>query len=345
VSPPKYRGGSDDWMDDEDASSGRRSGPRPKNPSVKAIYLAPEQANATVSEVFPNQCRVKLDEPAPGMPAEFLCSYRRAGVIGQSGTDVRERTPVAVGDRVQVTRSSPDSGIVEGLCERRNRLMRPAPGRENHKIQHVLAANVDAVVIVASLREPEFSPGLIDRFLVGAQAAGIVPIICVTKIDLPHGADRPWDVYRNLGWEVLELSARQGVGIDPLRKAILGKTIVFCGRSGAGKTSLLRTLLGSDVGKVNEVSEATGKGKHTTTSAVLLGGPGESHWIDTPGVREFGLAEIEPEKLKDFYPEFRGLQCAQASCEHAGEPGCQAAGLPRHSSYLRILESLRLGEG
>src|SRR4051794_34756837 len=129
---PKFRGGSDDWMDDERASSGAKGGPKPKkNASAKATYLAPEQANAVVSEVFPNQCRVKPDEAAPGLPQEFLCSYRRAGVVGQANSEIRERTPVAVGDRVLVSRSSPDSGVVEGVCERRNRLMRPAPGRED----------------------------------------------------------------------------------------------------------------------------------------------------------------------------------------------------------------------
>lgn len=338
---PKFRGDSDDWMDDEDASSSKKGAARPKkNPSAKATFLTPDQANATVSEVFPKLCRVMLDEDA----AEILCSYRRAGVVGQADAEIRERTPVAVGDRVQASRTSPDSGVVEGVCERRNRLMRPAPGREGQ--QHVLAANVDAVAIVASLRNPEFSPGLIDRFIVGAQAAGAVPIVCLTKIDLLRPEDpKPWQVYAETGVAVHEISSRSGDGITELRKALLDKAVVFCGRSGAGKTSLLRSLLESDVGRVGDVSEATGKGKHTTTSAVLLGGPGRSQWIDTPGVREFGLAEIEPKRLKEYFPEFSGLRCTQPSCEHAGEAGCQATTFARYSSYLRILQSLRSGEG
>jgi ribosome biogenesis GTPase len=264
--------------------------------------------------------------------------------VGQADVEIRERTPVAVGDRVEASRVSPDSGVVEGVCERKNRLMRPAPGRDAQ--QHVLAANVDVVAIVVALRNPEFSPGLIDRFLVGAQAAGAHPILCVTKMDLLEaGAARPWAVYADLGFEVHEISSRTHAGIDALRKVFIDKSVVFCGRSGAGKTSLLRDLLGADIGRVGEVSESTGKGKHTTTSAVLLGGPGRSQWIDTPGVREFGLADVEAEQLKEFFPELRSLGCEQSGCEHGGEPGCKAAGLPRYASYLRILESLKNGEG
>ncbi len=299
-----------------------------------------------MAEVFQKQCRVSLDHPDPKLPNEFLCSYRRAGVVGQSEVDARERTPVAVGDRVLTSRTSPDSGVVEGVCERRNRLMRPAPGREGRNMQHVLACNLDLVVIVASLREPEFSPGLVDRFLVAAQAAGIPALICVTKMDLAgHASDAPWRIYRELGFDVRTTSVRSGEGIDELRSELLNKIVVFCGRSGAGKTSLLRSLLKNETGKIADVSLATGKGKHTTTSAVLLEGPERARWIDTPGVREFGLAEVEPESLAGFFPEIRSLHCPTVGCLHEQEPGCLASGLPRLPSYQRILASLREGLG
>jgi ribosome biogenesis GTPase len=112
-----------------------------------------------------------------------------------------------------------------------------------------------------------------------------------------------------------------------------------------GKTSLLRVLLGTAVGKVADVSGATGKGKHTTTAAILLQGPEGSDWIDTPGVREFGLAEIQPEQLKDQFPEFNNLKCQAPSCLHESEEGCAARELPRYSSYRRMIDSLRAGEG
>jgi ribosome biogenesis GTPase len=133
--------------------------------------------------------------------------------------------------------------------------------------------------------------------------------------------------------------------MDALLNRIRGKGAVFCGQSGVGKTSLLRVLLGTEVGKVGDVSDATGKGKHTTTAAILLGGPDGSDWIDTPGVREFGLLEIKPEQLKDQFPEFRNLACQAPGCLHESEEGCAARSLERYASYLRIIKSLRTGEG
>jgi ribosome biogenesis GTPase len=339
---PKYRGDSEDWLDHEGAkSSGRGRASGSKQKSDKAKPLAPEQANATVAEVFPNQCRVRMDEDRK----EILCSYRRATVFQQG--DIRERSPVAVGDRVQANPLNPQSGIVEGVCLRRNHLSRPAPGREDQgKTQHVVAANVDFLVIVTSATEPAFTPGLVDRYLVAATFAGIEPILCLNKVDrVEPGTRLPSTLYRELGYSVFEISSKQRIGVDALFERVRGKAAVFCGQSGVGKTSLLRVLLGTEVGKVGDVSAATGKGKHTTTAAILLGGPDGSDWIDTPGVREFGLAEIKPEQLKECFPEFRGLSCAHDNCLHESEEGCAAQGLARYPSYRRILESLRAGEG
>jgi ribosome biogenesis GTPase len=338
---PKYRGDSEDWLDQESAKGSKRGrAPGPKQKTDKAKPLPAEEANATVAEVFPNQCRVRLDVDR----SEILCSYRRATVFQQG--DVRERSPVAVGDRVLAQRLNPQSGIVEGICLRRNHLSRPAPGREDQgKTQHVVAANVEYLVIVASASEPVFTPGLVDRYLVAATFAEIKPILCLNKIDqLAADAPRPTDPYRKLNYPVFEISSKQKIGIEPLLDTILGKSAVFCGQSGVGKTSLLRVLLGSEIGKVGHVSSATGKGKHTTTAAVLLGGPDQSDWIDTPGVREFGLAEIQPDQLKQYFPEFLNLHCRHPDCLHEDEEGCEARALLRYPSYRRILTSLRSGE-
>lgn len=342
--PPKFRGNSDDWLDDEENSAGLKSRSALKKPShAKADALDPAQANATVVEVHPNQCRVIADADG-SVP---LCTYRRSGVLKKG--EVRERTFVAVGDRVLIQQSGPATGVVEGICERRNKLSRPAPGNEEKKVQHVIAANLDRVVIAASCLEPAFSPGLVDRFLVAVQAAGISPLICVTKMDLFSGPDRSldrsWEIYRSLGFEVLEVCAKSGLRMEELRAGLIGKTVLFCGQSGVGKTSLLRTLIGADVGRVAEISRATGKGRHTTTSAVMLGGPDSSRWIDSPGVREFGLAEVTPESLASYFPELQGLACVSPACTHgASEQGCQASALARAASYRRIRESLLAGE-
>ena len=334
---PKFRGDSDDWLDDE--AQGRSSGKMKKPSKARAEFLNPTEANGTVAEVHPQLCRVIADDDPRG--AGFLCAYRRAGL--RQDTESRERNYVTVGDRVKFARQG-TQGVVEGVCTRRNSLTRPAPGREGGKMFQAIAANLDTVVIVASATSPVFTPGLVDRFLIATQAAEIRPLICVTKMDVIEGAERPWKLYSDLGFEVREVSAKKDMGLESLKAELEGQTALFCGQSGVGKTSLLRKLLGTDVGRVNTVSEVTGKGKHTTTSAVLLGGPGDSRWIDSPGIREFGLAGVEPEGLAALFPEFKTIQCHVSGCSHFGEEGCAATSLERYPSYLRIFQSLQAGE-
>ncbi len=191
---------------------------------------------------------------------------------------------------------------------------------------------MEILVIVTSAADPEFSPGLVDRVLVAAQMQGILPIICVNKIDLLASPVKPWAIYSELGFEVFEVSATRGTGIPALRDRLLKKRVAFFGHSGVGKTSLLRALIGEQIGKVGEVSEVTGKGKHTTTGAVLIQGPEDSLWIDTPGVREFGLIGLNAEQLAEYFPEFRGLD--------PSDPESPARELPRYESYCRIRDSL-----
>lgn len=335
---PKFRGGSDDFLDDEEF--GRKGKGKPKKKSGQnAGLLDPSKANSTVTEVFPNQARVRLDEDGQ----EILCTYRRAQVISSAEEGYRERTPVAVGDRVVTGKLNPQSGVIEGVCSRRNFLARPAPGRDDPNLIHVIAANLDLLVIVASVELPEFSPGLVDRYLVAAEAAGIPTLLCVTKADLMKPeASKLWESYGELGYRWLLISARNGVHIEDLKREIGGKMVAFCGHSGVGKTSLFRVLTGRpELGRIGDVNTQTGKGKHTTTSAVLYRDQRtQSDWVDTPGVREFGLIGVTSETLADFFPEFRGLGCTQNGCRHGGESGCEAGELFRYSSYRRIRESL-----
>jgi ribosome biogenesis GTPase len=329
----KFRGGSDEWLDDENSS--RRGVGKPKKKSSKAAFLDAALANATIVEVFPKQARARMD--ADGV--ELLCSYRRAQVI-QNDENYRERSPVAVGDRVQASQLNPQDGVIEGVCERRNSLSRPAPGKDaSSNIFHVIAANIDLLTIVASTKLPEFSVGLVDRYLIAARAAGIDALICVTKVDLIGGTEGLWDEYRKIGYPVVLISAAASLGIEELFPKIEGKTVVFCGHSGVGKTSLFRRIIGSQVGKIGEVNVSTGKGRHTTTSAILYP-RGNSKWIDTPGIREFGLVGVTSENLSIYFPEFAGLPCTVRGCSHIDQEGCDAVGLFRHPSFLRIHQSL-----
>lgn len=347
---PKFRGDEEDWLDDEE-NGAQSSHAAPKNKrsardSHVAEYLEPHQTNGTVVEVFPKLCRVQLDSVRTFDPV--LCSYRRAAILGAKAKDEsrlgRDRAPVAVGDRVHVERTSPQAGVVDGMAKRRNELIRPAPGREGGALFQVLAANVDLVVVVASATQPEFSEGLVDRFLVTAEASQISALLVVTKTDLPF-EDRPWRIYEQIGYLVVEVSNPRHEGIDQLAEHLRGKTSVFCGHSGVGKTSLLNSLLGDAVHRVGEVAE-TGKGRHTTTSAVMI--PFEwdpesdlpSRIIDTPGIKELGLVGMHAAQVAAAFPEFRGLECNTARCLHRDEEGCLARDLPRYPSYRRIVESL-----
>lgn len=338
---PKFKDNPNNWLDDEADRKGQ-GGKRSKHRAAKAASepLPPSKANAVVAEVFPNQCRVNL---LHSQETRLLCSYRRAIVFGGKGAQSdsgRDRTPVAVGDLVFVKETGGATGVVEGVCERTNTLSRPAPGRDSGKFYHVLAANLDILVIVASVYEPEFSPGLIDRFLVAAEAENIPVVLGVTKFDLHKGDSRPWALYQELGYPVFELSAQKGLGLNALVAHLMDRKVAFCGQSGVGKTSLLGALFGRNIGKVGEVNQATGKGRHTTSSAILLGGPGNSMWIDTPGVREFGLSRITAQSLGQFFKEFRNLSCTESNCLHLDEVECAARNLPRYPSYRRILLSL-----
>ncbi len=354
----KFKGNADDWLDDEKSArkGGNDSRKRQRNKAFEqAKALAWEEANATVVEVFPKLCRVRLDQPLSS-GAEILCHYRRAQVFGanhrQKGQEeTRERTPVAVGDRVLV---DAQQTIVENVCERKNYLARPAPGRarpggphEEAKLVQILAANLDLVVIVACAGTPEFTPGLVDRYLIACQSAGIPTLICINKMDL-HSGEKPWDLYARLGFNVLEVSSKKEINLTALRAELQGKKIVFCGQSGVGKTSLLNALTQKTIGRTGDVSDSTAKGMHTTTSAVLLaqdqlpaGTAPNTQWIDTPGIREFGLVNVAEDHLRSFFPEFSHLACTARGCLHDADPACDALGSPRHSSYLRILASIR----
>ncbi len=326
---PRRFTGDDDWLDDVEALSRPKAAKKPVQ--SRAQILQPEEGNSTVTEIFPNQSATRLD----GEAQTSLCGYRMSTLA--FGLAKRERSPVCVGDRVRV-----EAGVIVGRCERRNRLIRSAPNVRN-PLLHVLAANLDCLVIVAAAHEPEFSSGIIDRFLVAASAQKIQQILCINKADLikPYEA-RSWSHYPAAGVTVVEVSARSGRGTDRLSALLRGKVAAFCGQSGVGKTSLLRRLLADEsYGRVGAVSETSDKGRHTTAGAVLLAGPDGSSLIDTPGVMNFGLIDVSRHDLLSHFPELsEAAGSCGADCRHDAEEDCALRRLPRHASYRQILSSL-----
>jgi ribosome biogenesis GTPase len=248
---------------------------------------------------------------------EFRCSVRR--VLKTLATD--ERNIVTCGDRVWILPSANNEGVIERIEPRHGILRRSSKGRD-----HVLVANVDQVVIVVSLVQPELKPHLIDRYLVVAEQGRLLPIICLNKADLvdPVPYQPLVGYYNQLGITTLLTSATSGMGIPRLREMLSGRQTVFSGQSGVGKSSLLNAIQPGLGLRVSEVSDATQKGKHTTTTAHLLRLDMGGWVVDTPGLRQLQLTQAIPEEVEGFFPEFRPFValCGFPDCTHTHEERC-----------------------
>jgi ribosome biogenesis GTPase len=290
------------------------------------------------------------------MSGERVIPSKVRGKFRLSGEGVTN--PVAVGDVVTIRLAPDDTGLITEIHPRKNRLSRRAAGRKVGQ-EHVIAANVDKAWLIQSVRLPKINPGLVDRFLVIAGSFEIPAGIVFNKMDLMQEADRDAveylrDLYTSIGYEVLPMSAITGEGVDEFRKALIGQTSVLSGPSGVGKSTLLNAIEPGLNLKTGEVSEKTQKGRHTTTSVTLHPLTGGGFVIDTPGIREFGIVDLEPDELDYYFVEFRPYlsECHYPNCSHDHEPGCAVAAAveegkineERYYSYLNILASLRLGE-
>ena len=277
---------------------------------------------------------------------KYECTVRR--VVRTLARDARN--VVVTGDRVRFlpTGQILPSGLEQGVIER----VEPRAGvlsRVSQNQEHIIVANVDQVVIVASAFDPPLKPHLIDRFLVSAEKGEARALICINKTDLIElAAIQPlMGLYARLGYPVIATSGHTGRGIPALRRALAGKQSVFAGQSGVGKSSLLNAIQPGLNLKTAQVSDWTGKGRHTTRRAILhdleFGG-----WVvDTPGIRQFALWDVIPEEVEGYFIEFRPFvaNCKFADCTHEHEDNCAVkaavkAGLifpSRYESYLRIV--------
>ena len=261
--------------------------------------------------------------------------------------------PVAVGDIVDVVIGSDGTGSIETIHERENYIPRQAThGRRGEQI---LVANIDLAWVVQSVRQPKINLGFIDRFLVTCEAYEIPAGIIFNKMDLARGNDLEFvedvsGLYRNLGYKVVCTSIKDPGMLKELKEHTQGITSVFIGPSGAGKTSILNEIEpGIDL-RVGEISSYSQKGKHTTTFAQLIPLKDSGYIVDTPGIRELGLVQIEKSELSLYFPEMLEPRqnCKFYNCTHYHEPGCGVIQAyeqgeidpDRYNSYLNILESL-----
>jgi ribosome biogenesis GTPase len=249
----------------------------------------------------------------------YPCATRR--ILKTLSTD--QRHVVCAGDRV-LFRPSPSAereGIIERVEPRHGVLSRTSKGR-----QHIIATNVDQILIVASAAEPYIKPNLIDRFLITAEQNHIRPLVVINKIDLidPATLEPLVGVYSQMGYRVMMISARNGWGVPRLRRAMQGRQSAVVGQSGVGKSSLLNAIETGLALRGGAVSAESQKGKHTTTTAQLIPLTGGGYVVDTPGLRQFQLWDIIPQEVAALYRDLRPFVslCRYPDCTHTHEEDC-----------------------
>jgi len=243
------------------------------------------------------------------------------------------------------------TGVVEEVLPRRNKISRMSSKRDRGRIEQVMMANLDQIVVVQSLRQPDPVAGFVDRLLVAAERFDVAGVLCLNKVDLDPeaAADNRWNHYTDIGYTLLRSSAETGEGVEEFHDLLQGKISLLLGASGTGKSSLLAAATGL-VLRVAEVTEKTGLGRHTTTRTDLFPLSGGGYIADSPGIRGFDAWDLEPQDLREFLPEFvgPGSRCRFSSCVHRDEPNCAVLAdvalgrIPRwrYDAYLGMLVDL-----
>jgi ribosome biogenesis GTPase len=296
-----------------------------------------ERVNGVITAVHGPLVRAQVRDDTLVVP--FRRRLRFRGEV----TDTR----LVVGDRVVLEGRPPHLVVVE-VEPRATTLTRTSPGEAK---PHVIAANIDQAVVVVSAKSPEPNLRLLDRLLVACHHAGIAPVVCVNKVDQgTDGVDTWIGDYQDARYRILLVSARTARGMGGLKRTVAGRTTLFCGPSGVGKSALLNAIHPGYRLREGSISEATGKGRHTTTTAALLPLPGGGFVVDTPGVKEFGLWDLDADRLHECFPEIAALAagCPFSDCDHETQTGCAVAAAAqsgrlsprRYTSFLKLRQEL-----
>ncbi len=266
---------------------------------------------------------------------------------------LKTSNPIAVGDKVIFDKEAEEDGsaIISEILPRENYIIRKSVHKTAHG--HILAANVDQAVLIATFAFPRTSLGFIDRFLVTAESFRIPVKLIFNKVDLLDQKDKEtvdelFNLYNNIGYECLYTSATDGTGIEAFRALLKEKVSLIAGHSGVGKSTLVNQIAPHLNLSTTEVSTFANKGVHTTTFATMFQLEGNSFIIDSPGIKELGLIDVEKEEISHFFPEMRALfnQCKYHNCIHENEPKCAVIEAvmngeiaeSRYKSYLSMLD-------
>jgi len=267
---------------------------------------------------------------------------------------IKSTNPIAVGDIVDFTiedKNNEQTGVINNIHDRMNYIIRKSVNLS--KRIHIIASNVDQVFLLITLNNPPTFTSFIDRFLATAEAYNVKAVLLFNKVDT-YNEEELLDVkymaalYREIGYECIGVSALEGRNIDKVKDMMLGKTSMFVGHSGVGKSTLVNTIEpGLDI-KTKEISSQHSQGQHTTTFAEMFDLSFDARIIDTPGIKGFGIVDMEKEEITDYFPEFFALKqdCKFNNCLHIEEPHCAVKkalenadiAYSRYKSYIQMVE-------
>ena len=270
---------------------------------------------------------------------------------------IRSTNPIAVGDRVCIVPNAEGTAFITEIEDRKNYIIRRASNLS--KQSHIIAANVDACMLVVTVNYPETSTTFIDRFLASAEAYRVPVNLVFNKVDLYSEDELRYldglvNLYTHIGYPCYRISAMNGEGIEALKEDLQGKITLFSGHSGVGKSTLINYLLPDLQIKTGEISSVHNKGMHTTTFSEMYPIGNNGYIIDTPGIKGFGTFDMKDEEVGHYFKEIFEFssRCKYGNCTHRHEPGCAVREAvenhyiseSRYNSYLNILEDKEEGK-